>query len=244
MNEFFLYKKIKISKKNNSFRTIYIPNPEYKNLLKSFIPFLENIYNQNRVFDCDHAFLKGKNCVTNAEKHIKNQYVLCLDIENFFESIQITHLLKYVPKNILNIVLINDITVQGFPTSPLLSNIGMIDVDFEITMQLRKINPDIVYSRYADDLTISFNNKSNLENIETCIKSILKSSHLNLNVNKTSLYDKDKGRAIITGIGVSYSGVHPSRKTLKKIRAAQHQKNLRSYLGLMEWSKCKKPKSS
>lgn len=186
--------------------------------------------------------MPSKNCVTNAISHIKNRYVLCLDIENFFESIKVDNLLKYVPEEILNIVLVNKVVVQGFPTSPILSNIGMIDVDFELIMALRKIKSEITYSRYADDLTISFNDLTFLPEIKDCISSILNSHSLNLNLAKTSLQDKDKGRAIITGIGVSYSGIHPSRKTLKKIRAAKHQKNLRSYIGLNEWSKCKKPR--
>lgn len=244
MNEFLPFKKVKISKKNNKFRTIYIPSPEYKILLKALIPFFNKVYVENRVFDSDHAFLKGRNCVTNAKKHIKNNLVLCLDIENFFDSLKEILLLKYIPPHILNIVLIGKAIPQGFPTSPILSNIAMIDIDFKIIMTLRKINSDIIYSRYADDLTISFNSKSDLELIHHSIKKILDEYNLSLNADKYSLYDKNHGRAIITGIGVSKNNVHPTRKTLRKMRAAAHQQNLRSYLGLKEWSKCKHPKNS
>lgn len=242
MNGLFLYKKTKISKKNNKFRNIYIPSPEYKDLLSSLTPILNHVYLEKRIFDCDHAFLKNRNCVTNAEKHINNQYVFCLDIENFFESITEELLLRYLPKEILYIVLVEKFIPQGFPTSPILSNIGMIHVDFDIVMALRSIDTNIIYSRYADDITISFNNIKLYEIIKKEIKSILNSYGLNINNNKTSFYNKDKGRAIITGVGVSNTNVHPTRKTLKKIRAAKHQMNLRSYLGLKEWSLCKKPK--
>ena len=241
MHEDFLYRTIKINKKNGKYRTIYAPSPSYKSLLRSFIPFLLDIYNRNIIFDCDHAFLPNRNSVTNASQHINNRYVLTLDIENFFDSIQTHRLLEYIPPNILSFMLVDNKVVQGFPTSPYLANLSMIQIDFQIIQALKKIDPSIIYTRYADDLTISFNLNTHHKNIQNIIENILKEFQLNLNSLKTKIQDKQNGRAIITGIGVSFNRVHPTRATLKKLRAASHQNNTSSYNGLLAWSKCRFP---
>lgn len=234
--------EVLVIKKGNKKRTIYCPTNEYKQLLRTFIPKLHEIYLRNRVFDCDHAFLKGKNCVTNASCHILNRYVLSLDIESFFESVTEEMLVKFVEQSFLNFMLVDKKAVQGFPTSPYLANIAMIEVDFLIVQMLRQVDPTIIYSRYADDLTISFNNVSVRDIIQKNIEAILNNAQLKLNKQKTILWDKEQGRAIITGIGVSYKDIHPTRKSLKKLRAALHQQNYFSSQGLKEWVKCKYPK--
>lgn len=146
-----------ISKKNGKVRKIYIPNENSKIFLRSLLNYLETVYTNNRTDDCDHAFLKGKNCVTNASAHIQNRYVLCLDIENFFESLPKRLLKNYLPNQILDLVLVNEKIVQGYPTSPYLANIAMIEIDNAIMEAFD--NKEIIYSRYADDLTFSFNSK-------------------------------------------------------------------------------------
>lgn len=234
------YTQKHISKKNGKIRRIYIPNENLKMLLKSLLKHLEIIYINNSIYDCDHAFLKGKNCVTNASMHIHNRYVLSLDIENFFESLPTNDLKKYLSNQILDLILVHGKIIQGFPTSPYLANIAMIEIDNAIIQALN--SQEIIYSRYADDLTFSFNNKEIASYIFQKVRSILRIYNLKINAKKTRLQDKKNGRAIITGIGVCMHMVHPTRKTLKKIRAAQHQNNFLSEKGLVSWSLCKIPK--
>src|SRR5690606_7225737 len=127
--EKFSYTQKCISKKNGKIRKIYVPNENLKTFLRTLLKSLENIYQNNYIHDCDHAFLKGKNCVTNASMHIHNRYVLSLDIENFFESLPKRLLKNYLPNQILDLVLVNEKIVQGYPTSPYLANIAMIEID-------------------------------------------------------------------------------------------------------------------
>lgn len=239
--EIFSYNKKLISKKNGKYRTIYVPNENLKKFLRSVLPELEKIYDKHVIEHCDHAFIKGKNCVTNASSHIHQRYVLSLDIENFFESLPSTLLEKYIPVHLLDLVLINNKIVQGLPTSPYLANIAMIEIDAAILNALK--SKEIVYSRYADDLTFSFNDRKMKEYIIEKVVRILRTYKLKVNPRKTKLQDKENGRAIVTGIGVSMYAVYPTRKTLKKIRAAQHQKNVLSEQGLTSWSLCKLPKN-
>ena len=238
----FSYTKHTISKKNGKIRQIFVPNENLKLFLKDFLENLESIYLKKHLYDCDHAFLKGKNCVTNAMSHIKNRFVLSLDIENFFESIPKKLLEKHLPSHVLDLILVNNKIVQGYPTSPYLANIAMIEID-TLIMELIK-NQDITYTRYADDLTFSFNEVTKKDYILANTIKILKAYNLKINSKKTKLQDKKNGRAIITGIGVSMYAVHPTRKTVKKIRAAQHQQNNLSERGLISWSLCRVPKQS
>lgn len=238
--EKFSYTQKCISKKNGKIRKIYVPNENLKAFLRTLLKSLENIYQKNYIHDCDHAFLKGKNCVTNAATHIKNRFILSLDIENFFESLPKSLLENYISNQILDLVLVNRKIVQGYPTSPYLANIAMIDIDNLIMKVIE--NKDITYTRYADDLTFSFNDLMEREYILATVIQILKGFNLKINSKKTKFQDKKNGRAVITGVGVSMYAVHPTRKTLKKIRAAKHQNNILSEHGLVSWSLCKIPK--
>lgn len=238
----FSYTKHIISKKNGKIRQLYAPNENLKLFLKGFLKKLEGIYLENRSHDCDHAFLKGRNCVTNAINHTQNRFVLSLDIENFFESIPRKILEKYLSKHILDLILVDNKIVQGYPTSPYLANIAMIDIDNLIINSLQ--NNNITYTRYADDLTFSFKDLTQKDYILSTVVRILKANNLKINSKKTKIQDKKNGRAIITGIGVSMHSVHPTRKTMKKIRAAQYQNNVLSEKGLISWSLCKYPKKA
>lgn len=240
----YTYRRVKLSKKNGKFRDIFIPDEAYKKHLKTLLEPLEKIYYENRLYDCDHAFFRGRNCVTNAAQHIKGRYVLSLDIKDFFDNIRSRHLDNYLPEDISYFIYIEDRLPQGFPTSPYAANIAMIRFDSMIIESMRFHHSNITYSRYADDLTFSFDNKNDRHYI---ISEVVKLCHyygFKLNNKKIRLQDKNNGRAIVTGVGVSYYNVHPTRKTLKRLRAARYQENELQANGLAEWASCKMPKPS
>ena len=242
MNDNFSYNIAKISKRNGKYREVYMPNEAYKSYLRQLIPQLQKIYQQNVIYESDHGFVHNRNCVTNASVHIEPRYVLTVDIKDFFDSVSYKALRKYIPNVLLADIIVNDKVPQGFPTSPIVANIAMIDIDKLIVESLGRRNPNIKYSRYADDLTFSFDSIIEKELVFSEVVKIFKGFGLKLNNKKTKLQDKNNGRAIITGIGVSYHTVHPTRKSLKKLRSAMHQKNENSIIGLREWVLCKYPK--
>lgn len=242
MNDNFSYQIARISKNNGKYRKIYMPNEAYKVHLRQLIPQLKQIYQQNVVFESDHAFVPNRNCVTNASIHIEHRYVLTIDIENFFDSVNHRVLNKYIPIFLLEDIIIENKVPQGFPTSPIAANIAMIDIDKLIIESLERRNPNIKYSRYADDLTFSFSNIKEKDLIFAEVIKVFRGFGLKLNSKKTKFQDKNNGRAIITGIGVCLHTIHPTRKSIKKLRAANHQENNNSIIGLQEWILCKYPK--
>ena len=210
-------------------------------MLRQFIPALEKILSDVDTNKANYAFEKNKNCALNAMQHIGRKYTLSFDICDFFDSINRSHLDGIIPNEILDSCLIEESPKQGLPTSPLIATIALIRCDSIIISTLKKLDIDATYTRYADDLTFSFDNKSAAGKIKTIIPQILHIFNLHINHKKTKLQTSSNGRVIINGIGVDNNGIHPTRKTKKKIRAATHQNNEKSLNGLIEWSKCKLP---
>jgi hypothetical protein len=235
------YQIIKIPKKKNQFRLVYSVDDESKKELKQLLPYLEKIHNKLDKKRVNYAFLKGKNCILNALQHIGYNYTLSLDLENFFDSVNPYHLKDFVSTDVLKKCLIDGTPKQGLPTSPLLASIAFIPYDEEINSYLKKLAIKCVYTRYADDLTFSFNNFEDSGKIQYLVNQVLRSSGFKLNPEKSKLQNSKNGRIIITGIGVDKTGIYPTRKIKKRIRAADHQRNIDSLNGLLEWEKCKLP---
>lgn len=236
-----LAKLIRIPK-GNGFRQIYVPSESFKKRLRKCLPTLLDIFYINQAHpNACHAFLPNRNCITNAEQHIGFDYNLSIDILNFFDSIKPWHVQNKVPQNIINECFIKGAPRQGLPSSPLISNIALIDVDNEIISRVSKFTNDFAYTRYADDIAISVNCSHLIYKAKFIVKEVLSNHGFNICRKKTKVQAVFNGRLIITGVGVDKDGIYPTRKTLKKIRAASHQANESSYRGLVEWSKCKLP---
>lgn len=239
----YSFKIRKIDKRNGGVRIIYIPSKYDSERLQNLLPSLQKIYeNQiNQHSNHAYAFIKQRNCAMMAAKHIGFQYTLSMDIEDFFDSITEHHLTKFVPKSILDYCLVEGAPRQGLSTSPILSNIAFIPIDELIVDSLERLGIPAVYTRYADDLVFSFNRREFLAPLRKQIELILEVYGFKLNSKKTKIQSASNGRRIITGIGVDEYGIYPTRKTLRKIRAARHQMNVRSLDGLRQWAQCNFP---
>lgn len=235
------YKTIRIPKKNGLYRLVYSVDDHTKNELRELLPSLERILLKLDKLNINYGFLKGKNCVLNAFQHIGYNFTLSMDLTDFFDSVNKHHLEGIVDDDILNKCLIEGTPKQGLPTSPLLANIAFVIFDKKIFHALQKLGLNFIYTRYADDLTFSFNIQNDSGKIQFVVNQILRSSGFSINLKKTKLQNAKNGRRIITGVGVDMDGIHPTRKTRKKIRAALHQKDISSLIGLTEWEKCKFP---
>jgi len=230
-----------ISKKNGKFRRIFSLYKEQKKQLRELIPELEKIFLEHEMHRVNYAFIRNRNCVENAMQHIGFKYTISMDLESFFESVNKGHIVKYLNNDILDQCFISGAPQQGIPTSPLIANLAFLDCDNEILSSLEKYKINSVYTRYADDLTVSFDDKKSIGKVLFLISNIVENAGFKINKKKTKIQNINNGRIIITGVAIDNKGVHPTRKTLKKIRAAKYQSNDGSLLGLTEWSKCKLP---
>lgn len=216
-------KVITISKHNGKFRKVFVPKSSYTEQLNKKRKYLNKILLERDECKVNHAFLAERNSVTNAMQHIGYRYCLQLDIEDFFDSITSESVKDIIDDKVCDLVFIDGVLRQGLPTSPIVSNIAFIPVDQAILKFVKKLDENIVYTRYADDLTFSFNDIKFKDVIYKRVIKILDAFGFKINNKKTKFQKSVNGNIIITGVAVNGKGVFPTRKTKKKLRAIEHQ---------------------
>lgn len=218
-NKKIFYREFQIPKRDLSMRSINAPTPLLRFLQKSLC--YSDLFNELNQFISKESFAYKKNisCKDMALIHLKNDELLKLDIENFFQSISIKDIkmsLQRLGVNSHTANIISEISSyknhlpQGAPTSPFLSNIFFIPIDKRLRSLAKYF--DLTYTRYADDLYFSGTSINN--DIIDSIKSIL--SEYNLLINRKKLSIKRKGqRKIVTGIDIS-NGILRTPKPFRK----------------------------
>ncbi|HAY4099741.1 TPA: RNA-directed DNA polymerase, partial [Escherichia coli] len=160
------YRTFEIEKKNGKKRVINAPCGGLSILQTRLKPVLEYFYRPKK---SAHGFIKGKSIITNAGMHIKKNFVVNIDLENYFESISFARvygIFKSKPFNfahpaatvLAQLCTHNGKLPQGACTSPILANIASASLDKQLTQFAGR--KKISYSRYADDITFSFNQRN------------------------------------------------------------------------------------
>lgn len=243
---------IKIEKKSGGTRTIYVPDRKEKRKYRKLIPKLNPLLEQIcRPLPC-HGFMPNRSPVTNAQAHVGYRWSLSFDLKDFFDTVGKEHLKGVVPDKMIEKVLYEGAARQGLPTSPLVANLAAAAMDRAIIARLLPMQhvpkPDgelslkgVTYTRYADDLTFSSNDRSPLDAIKEWLPSVVTAHKFVLNAKKTRLQWSGFGRRVITGVAVDDKGIYPTRSVRRRLRAALHQGNKEEAVGLAEWCKLKPP---
>jgi RNA-directed DNA polymerase len=220
------YHEFYIDKNNGKKRKILSPNDSLKLIHKKLN---KRIFSNFSEFKSVHGFVKNKNIKTNASKHLRKKIVLKVDIENYFESINIKMISQSLSSKpflysnemaqlISRLCSYKGFLPQGAPTSPNLSNIVFDKIDKELFEYAGKSG--FTYTRYADDLTFSTNQTFIDQSFVDGIQLIIGRYHFKLNEFKTKI----KRWTIpleVTGIIVN-DRLNVRRKYLKSIRAILH----------------------
>jgi RNA-directed DNA polymerase len=208
------YISYKVKKANKrKFRWIDAPSAELKFIQRNLV---NNFFSKASVHESVHGFVKNKSSVTNAKEHLGNNLILSIDIEDFFPSIDKEHIMHailatmlethlYLDKQGLKIVnaLVGykNCLPQGAPTSPIISNIVFKKLDIIFDSFFKEA--DIVYSRYADDITISSKKPDiGILGYVDFIKTNLRSEKFLINNKKTKILSQNK-RMLVTGVVVN-----------------------------------------
>ncbi len=155
------YETFFVPKKSGGLRTIHSPSQTIKHIQRRLNEVLQNIYTPKPVV---FGFTKGKNIVDNANKHKKKNWVLNVDLHNFFPSInfgRVRGMFMHKPYNLpaevattlAQICCFNNSLPQGAPTSPIISNMLCAQMDSQLQDLAWKHR--CFYTRYADDITFS-----------------------------------------------------------------------------------------
>src|SRR5690242_20710165 len=150
-----------LAKRSGGSRQISAPATALKILQRKLNQVLQAVYEPR---PSTHGFVVERNVVTNARKHASKRWVLNVDLENFFPSInfgRVRGLLMAWPYNrnsevatvLAQICCHKNELPQGAPTSPIVSNMICAKLDKELQWLAFKRKCD--YTRYADDLAFS-----------------------------------------------------------------------------------------
>lgn len=154
-----LYRSFKRTKPDGAFRVIYDPQGPLRLLQKKIN---SHILDFVPMPDCVHGGVRHRSVVTNARPHIGKEIVFCLDIKDFYPSVEsrvVDVIFKYLgfgpeASEILTAITTWDNQLpQGVPTSSALANLALTRVDgrlFKLACQ-----QGFDYTRWSDDLTLS-----------------------------------------------------------------------------------------
>lgn len=140
-----------------------------------------------------------------------------------------------VSKNFIDILVNEQGLPQGAPTSPILANLLLKDFDQEVFLVAKSM--DAKYTRYSDDLTISFKEDDSLK-IAQIIKFIdrkIRAYGHRLNKKKEKIQVLRRHQAQrICGVTINSGQPTISRKQRKLIRAAQHNMSMGKKISFTE----------
>jgi hypothetical protein len=171
------YESFDIAKKSGGVRKIMAPEPRLKLVQRRLATLLLSCQSEIEISigvkdECTlaHGFKPRFSILTNAEKHRNRRWVYNADIEDFFPTINFGRVYGFFQKNkhfslskpvatiIAQIACHENQLPQGSPCSPVISNIIAHILDIHLNDLAFKHN--CTYTRYADDLTFSTNEKS------------------------------------------------------------------------------------
>lgn len=233
------YTSFEITKKNGGKRTINAPNNMLKRIQQQLSIVLwkyqKSIWkNKNITPNISHAFEKNKSIITNANIHKNKRFVLNIDLENFFDSFHFGRVQGYFEKNkmfqlpyevattIAQLTCYNGCLPQGAPSSPIITNLISQIMDIRLLNLAKKYKLD--YTRYADDLTFSTNDKHFLEmktSFYFALENQINRSGFKINDKKTRLQYKNS-RQEVTGLVVNKK-LNVPRRYEKNTKAMAHK---------------------
>lgn len=241
------YETFTVPKKTGGVRTISAPRPELKLLQRRLSDGLQSCWDEINTKKkvtkpISHGFRKGASILTNASVHRGRRFVFNVDIKDFFDSINFGRVYGFFVKNkdfvlsesvakVLAAIACHDGKLpQGSPCSPVISNlIGQI-LDIRLAQLAHRYGCS--YSRYADDLTFSTNERifpsaiavSNIDHswaAGVALSKIIEKAGFQLNPKKTRMQYLDS-RQEVTGLIVNRRiNTRPEYRRLA--RAMTHQ---------------------
>ncbi len=230
------YKIYYISKKGGGDRKIEHPSKKLK-VIQRWLA--KSVFECLPLHEAARAYRKGTNIADNARVHCGQRFLLKLDFLHFFGSIKSQDIHNLLSDNqgrlpsyitpdeyslVCRAVCRNGALVIGAPSSPVISNAIMFEFDKLVSKRCGELN--VNYSRYADDLTFSTNNRDVLEELHSDVRAIVRSlryPRLHFN-NAKSHHSSKKRRMKVTGLVLTnQGGVSVGRQQKRFIRGLIHQ---------------------
>lgn len=216
------YRAFSIRKKNGGKRIIHCPTDELKLVQRKIY---EILLKPLPLSPFCHGFRGGFSTLSNATQHVDQQYVLNVDIKDFFPSITAARVKELLMDNLeldilhidflTKLITLNGQLPQGAPTSPYIANLVCRKLDINLAELCQNVGAS--YTRYADDLT--FSGDPIVPRLVPTIIQIVKQEGFQVARKKIRVYGK-ANRQIVTGLVVNSGVVTVPREIRRNLRAA------------------------
>jgi retron-type reverse transcriptase len=173
-NKRSLYYSFSIPKNSGGLRHIDAPLPPLMTALRELKDIFQYELYAN-YHTAAYAYIKGRCALHSLQRHqaATPRWGVEFDFSNFFGSTTLDFVMKQMEiifpyseiikiesgrqelQRTLSLAFLDNGLPQGTPFSPLLTNIIMIPIDYELSKAMREFSPRITYTRYADDLFLS-----------------------------------------------------------------------------------------
>ena len=232
------YTEFEIPKKSGEPRRICAPTGDLKGVQRQLADALwehqKSIYEELGIKpNISHAFEEGKSIITNAKIHRNKRIVINVDLSDFFDSIHIGRVCGFFEKNkhfnlphepaitIAQLACYQGKLPQGAPTSPIITNLVCQVLDMHLLSFAKRYRLD--YTRYADDITFSTNDKAFLETWDSFYAELekkIRKAGFSLNEKKTRITYRDS-KQVVTGLVVNKK-ISVDHAYCRKVRAMAH----------------------
>ncbi|EIO3984710.1 retron St85 family RNA-directed DNA polymerase [Vibrio cholerae] len=234
----YRYKVYTIAKRNSQERRVIAhPSKELKFIQRLIVSLLEK---RLPIHYTAKAYTKGLSIKDNAQPHMKSKYLLKMDLKDFFPSIKPSLFFRECRVHGVELSELDVELLEGFlfwkrrratqlvlsigaPSSPIVSNFILYRFDEVISEYCMRLG--INYTRYADDLTFSTNEKDLLIKFPARVRKVLNhlyDGQIKVNLKKTVLSSKAHNRHV-TGITLSNDGkLSVGREKKRKLSASIH----------------------
>ncbi len=216
------YRQFEIKKRQGGRRKISSPLPA---LYECQRWIYEAILSNVRVHSSAHGFAKNKSILTNARIHKDCDYLLKIDIKDFFPSItkddvfSIFYVLGY-PQNVsaylASLCCLEGELPQGSPCSPILSNIRCRRLDARLSALAKVMG--LRYTRYADDM--AFSGPYISDKTFTIFREVIEDEGFVVNEKKSKIIASK--RKVVTGLCVQNGRVFLPKKYKRRLRQECH----------------------
>lgn len=250
------YNSFTIPKKSGGLRQIDAPDDDLKAYLYQLKDYFERTL-KILPHDAAHAYVKERSVVTDLQVHQRNEskWFLKIDLKDFFPSHNLGYVMRTLEKiypvgvlmgfdeytnrlrNALKYAFLDDKLPQGTPLSPLLTNILMMENDYLIQHMLWNEKNRFVYTRYADDITISSPYDFDWHDIQNKIRVIFEENHIPFRIkDEKTRYGSSAGRNWNFGIMLNKDNrLTIGHKQNQRFRAALYNL-MRDYTNGIKWS--------
>ena len=224
------YHEFNVPKRSGGTRRIAAPSPELKTLQRRI---LRRLLSRLKCHPAAQGFERGRSIVTNAVQHVGKAVVIRMDLRNFFgetASGRVAAFFRKIGWNKETSKLLMQLTThagglpQGAPTSPRLSNLLNYRMDARFDGLARKLRG--TYTRYADDLTFSFD-EDHAYSIDVVLwmsGRIVADEGYTIHGRRKMHVRRRHQQQRVTGLVVNEK-VRLPRKTRRRLRAVAHRLN-------------------